>query len=309
MRVRTRQAVMVLMFLTSVGTARAQQTPAEAIELGHSALGQFGSGHYESALALFQRADAIAHSPVFGLYVARCQRKMGLLLAARDSYRAVENEPLAADTPEPWRNAQKEARAELSAVAAEIPSVVVEADFVPTAVELDGKAVPLSTLGSELELDPGSHRVTLRLGKRASERSVRLREGERAVRLLFVTAAKLAAAPERTLAQPRPSEKKGLGSSVVVPILIGSAALAVGATAGIVALVKTQNLKARCDGNQCLPEDEPARDAIYKWASASTIAFGVAGAGLTVGAVLYLKDSDPASGSSGVSFRVAGSLP
>jgi hypothetical protein len=304
------------MCLTSVASVRAEQAPADAIELGHGALDHFDSGQYDSALVLFQRADAIAHSPVFDLYIARCQRELGSLLAARDSYRAVEDEPLAADAPEAWLNARTAARAELSALAARIPSVVVEADFALTAMELDGKAVPISTLGREIELDPGSHRVILRAGKRASERSVHLREGERAVRLLFVTAqphepdrARLSALPrDRDLALGRASGKKGLGSSLV-PILIGSAALVVGATAGVVALVKTENLKVRCDGNQCHPEDEPARDEVYKWASASTIAFGVAGAGLTVGAVLYFTDSDKSSGSRGVSFRVAGNLP
>lgn len=318
MQAVTRQAAMLLIVLGSARSICAQPAPSEAITIGHGAIELFESGKYASALAHFQRADAIAHSPVFALYIARCQRKLGELLAARVSYETILDETLDDDAPEPWMNAQKTARAELDELATLIPSVVVEAGAAPSSVELDGATLPLGSLGDEIELDPGPHRVILRESTGTREISVRLAEGEQAVRVIFAEQPRQTAEPRATTAlAPSParrstepeSDGKGMKSSALVPLVMGSAALVVGITAGIVALAKTQELKGDCDGNRCNPEDEVRTDPIHKWASVSTIAFAVAGAGLTVGAVLYL--ADPVTGASHrhVAFHVTGGFP
>lgn len=317
MRAILRQALALSILLSSAEHAGAQ-TPNDAIALGHGALELYEDGKYESALTLFRRADATAHSPVFALYIARCQSKLGSLLAARRSYRALLEQPLDSTAPAPWKNAHVDARTELAELGARIPSIVLEASFVPTAVELDGEALSSLQLGSELELDPGPHRVTLRSGTAKTERTLRIQEGERAVRVRFETLApgtvqpiglEPAPAPARKAPSAEPVSRGGTNPAVVVPIVIGAAALAVGTTAGIVALVKTQNLKARCDADPCDPADEWRRDEIYKWASVSTIAFGVAGGGLTLGAVLYLSDPDRGTAKHRATFLVAGNLP
>ncbi|HEX6274232.1 MAG TPA: hypothetical protein VFZ53_14425 [Polyangiaceae bacterium] len=284
------------MLLSAAENAWAQTGPADAIALGHGAVELYEDQKYESALVLFRRADAVAHSPVFALYIARCQRNLGLFLAARGSYRAVLDERLAPDAPEPWLKAQSAAKDELSELEARIPSIVIEATFVPSGVQLNGEAIPLSTLGREIQVDPGPHRVALRTATGIHERALRLQAGERAVRVLFEVD-KPGSTAVNPVVKPVPDEpavpatsSNGLKTSVVAPLLLGTAAIAVGATAGIVALIKTQDLKAKCTGNACDPELEAERDRIQDWATVSTIAFTVGGAGLALGTVLHLAD-------------------
>jgi hypothetical protein len=302
------------MLLSATESAWAQTGPADAIALGHGAVELYEEGKFESALVLFRRADAAAHSPVFALYIARCQRNLGLLLAARGSYRAVLDERLAPDSPEPWLKAQNAAKDELSELEASIPSIVIEATVVPSSVELDGEAISLSTMGREIELDPGPHRVALRTATGTHERALRLQAGERAVRVRFeVDKPGPTAAPP--VVKPVPADEpaapatssNGLKTSVVVPLLLGTAAIAVGATAGIVALLKTQDLKAKCTGNLCDPELEPERDRIKDWATVSTIAFAVGGAGLALGTVLHLADGGGSA--TRANLFVAGTFP
>lgn len=292
MRMRLLPVIVVTTILSSAGHLRAEPRSGEAVALGHDALELFRQGNYEGALTRFQNADAIAHSPVFALYVARCQRHLGRLLQARQSYRAVLNEALDADAPEPWRHAQANARVELAELSLRIPSIIVEAAFVPRAIELDGEPLPLERVGVEVELDPGPHRVIVHSSTASVERSFDARAGVRAVRLLFVEPPTRKASPP-----PKPATASSAMLSrsddepnyaVIVPIAVGTAALAVGATAGIVALVKTNDLKARCDDNVCDPEDVSRVDPIQSWATVSTVAFAVAGAGFAVGAVVAL---------------------
>jgi hypothetical protein len=316
MRAVVRQALALLIFLSAAHYAWAEENPADAIAIGHSALELYEEGRYQSALTLFRRADAVAHSPVFALYVARCQRNMGSFLAARASYRAVLDESLDEQAPEPWKRAQEAARDELSELAARIPSVVIEASFVPSAVKLDGESIPLAELGRELELDPGPHRVEVRGASGTVHRPVRLEAGERRVRVLFdedpVASGKAAPAQQstsKTVAAERPSDESGPSAAVVVPLVIGTAGIAVGVTTGLVALFKSRNLKADCPNDICDLDDRSRRDAIHAWANVSTIAFAVGGAGLAIGGVLYLTGAGESSSSRRVGFLLKGELP
>ena len=306
--------LLALLMLISAGNVQAQPGSGEAISLGHSALQHFEQENFATALELFRQADGLAHSPVFTLYIARCERSLGRLIEARLSYQAAVDEPLDAAAPEPWLTAQRNARVELAEVIARIPSIVVEATLVPSVFEVDGKALPLDRLGAEIELDPGAHRVALTARGAIAARSITVGEGQRRVRVLFEQSDWPAAAlvePARTHAPgpPPPVREAPDGRSnhaFLVPIGVGVAALAVGATAGIVAMAQHRDLMARCDGNVC-PKEEAARvTSIQTWANVSTVAFGVSALGLTLGAVLYLADPGPGSGSPKTALVVSG---
>jgi hypothetical protein len=300
--------IVVSMIVSATGLVHAEPGPADAVAIGHGALELFRHGDYASALARFQEADAIAHSPVFSLYIARCQRSLGRLLQARKSYRTVLDEVLDAEAPAPWRSAQVDAGAELAELSARIPSIVVEATFAPSAFELDGKPLSLAKLGTELELDPGPHHVTVGSNQGVVERSLNVSEGERGVRILFVEPRARKPGPTATSKPEAKSTDGGPRYDIVVPVALGATALAVGATAGIVALVKTNDLKSRCDGNVCDPEDASLVDPIRSWATVSTVAFAVAGAGFAVGAVFAVTGSGKADTGRRVGLLLSGEL-
>jgi tetratricopeptide (TPR) repeat protein len=87
-----------------------------AIERGHEAVSLFERGDWQGALARFQEAEALYHSPVFVLFSARCLRHMGELDQARFAYLRLVDEPLDAGVPEPWKQAQADGRAELTSL-------------------------------------------------------------------------------------------------------------------------------------------------------------------------------------------------
>jgi hypothetical protein len=298
--------------LISAGAARAQHTAQDALELGHQALERFRAGELEPALELFRRAEALAHSPVFALYIARSERDLGRLLDARRTYQSVADEALAEDAPEPWHLAQREARAELAELSTRIPSIIIEARFAATSVDIDGKPFSSTDLGKELELDPGSHTLTLGGPSGVAKESFVLRAGERGTRL-SVDLPPAAPPQDSAAAAPGPSPTSETARraanpnrTYLIPLSIGGAALVLGAAAGIVAITQLNDIKENCEGNHCPPEDEARMTPVRRWAAVSTAAFGVAAVGLTVGVALRFGASDPNPQAFGL--RVSGNL-
>lgn len=85
----------------------------QARELGRSGLRAFGNSEFVTALEAFQRAERLAHSPVFQLYAARCLVALDRVSDARALLTAISTETMAPSAPEAWRRAQADARIEL----------------------------------------------------------------------------------------------------------------------------------------------------------------------------------------------------
>jgi hypothetical protein len=120
-------------------SARTRQTaPAseQARELGREGLSAFGKADFVAALDLFQRAEHLAHSPVFQLYAARCLVALDRVSDARALLGTISTETMAPSAPEAWRRAQADARVELVLLD---PPVDTEAPGdIPQNVDLDG---------------------------------------------------------------------------------------------------------------------------------------------------------------------------
>ena len=127
----------------------------EAVELARKAKEAFDQSQWRGALELFEQAEAKAHSPVLLLYAARCHRNLGELIAARQLFKRVIDEPLGPDAPEPFKAAQSDAAADLEAVEGRIPVVVLDRSAAPKdwRVTVDGVAVD----SDEVPVDPGEH--------------------------------------------------------------------------------------------------------------------------------------------------------
>ena len=294
-------------------TARAQ-SPAEerAVQLGHEALALFEAGDCTSATTRFEEADRLVHSPVFVLYVARCRRKAGQLLAAREDYRRIVAEALPDAAPEPWRMAHADAAAELGALNGHIPalSIVVRAPRLnDVAVRIDGEVVAIAALGRPVPLDPGVHKVSAEApGEPPINREIQLTEDRvEAIELSFGVPV-----PAPTyVAVPVPAKKEG--SLVPGLVVLGAAgvALGVGGVAGAVAKLDESSILSHCNGNLCLLSDQGTANTAVTLAGVSTAGFIAGGVLAATGVVLVIvrpgRSSTPSVGLSpqSVTLRVA----
>src|SRR5688572_573408 len=133
---------------------------ASARAMADQGFDAFDAGQWQLALDRFERAQALVHSPVHQLFIARCQANLGRLLESRETYVAVTRERLPASAPPALSEAQQSAIAELLALDARIPLVVValegELDGTQPEVSMDGKPLPRALLGVPYPVDPGS---------------------------------------------------------------------------------------------------------------------------------------------------------
>lgn len=119
----------------------ATQADAErARDLGHAGLNAYGQGDFERALDLFHEAEALAHSPVFRLYAARC-----LLALERTEEGRAELEAILATTPsegvpDAWLRARRSAEDELAALPTSTSDVPSDA---PADFDADGRVVSI----------------------------------------------------------------------------------------------------------------------------------------------------------------------
>lgn len=125
-------------------SAEAQQA---ARTKAHEGLKLYGADRWQEAFDVFQEADRLFHAPTLVLYMARCQRKLGRLEAARDLYEQVLGEPLPEDPPTAFLEARKDAETELAGVRAALEAAAVKAPpsaepAAPAGAEGGGSLVP-----------------------------------------------------------------------------------------------------------------------------------------------------------------------
>jgi hypothetical protein len=184
----------------------------------------FQQGNWTEAIASFSKAEAIIHTPVHWLYIARCQARLGKLLAAKQAYRQILDEKLAVSAPSPFKDAQAQALVELGRLERQIPSMTV-AVRVPTAstsLQVTLNAIPIAheDLGRPMPVDPGRYTIVASApGTRTVERTVQIRQGQR-VEVVTIELEPQAPPPRESLGPP------------VIALTLGG----LGLTAGVVSL-------------------------------------------------------------------------
>jgi hypothetical protein len=227
-------------------TAEPAGDGARAIEKGNQGIELYEQGKWNEALERFRRAESIYHSPVFVLYAARTLRNSGRLLEARTEFRRLLADPLGPTAPELWKQAQRDGGAELAALEALIPSVVVDVEGGSPTTHLAVDERPVAP-GERIDLEPGRHRLVATDGSRKSTREFSVVAGERE-QLVVV---KLAQAPGSLAPQRTDETEAHTRWSVpgLVLVTTGGAALVAGGIVGAVALEK------KSDVRESLPED------------------------------------------------------
>lgn len=310
--------------LTMGGMAGAQERvppqPAErAAQLFSTGLEAMKEERWDVACPAIAESYALEPLPGALFTLAECRARAGRVASAmRDFNRYLE---LVEAMPVEEQTKQRErvdvTRRRQREIAPRIPRMTVEiAGEVPAGavIELDGKRLGADELGRPLPLDPGPHRVLVRVGTLESDASVTLGEGElRRVRLAVpqappppppVVVPAPPPLPEPDESQPvPPAETSAWWVAGWMGVGLGSVGLVVAATAGLVLLGKKSTIDANCTGTICNDiglaeaEDVPTLDSL------GTSAFVVGAVLSAAGAIVLLASStsDATPGDSPVS--------
>jgi hypothetical protein len=290
------------------GDEPAKRSADQALTLGHAGLRLYEEGRFEEALAKFAEAQEKALSPVFGLYRARCLRALGRWLAAREEYARVAEITLGADAPAVWQSAVTSAASEHAEVEAKLPSVrvsIIGGVRGPYTLTVGEQTLVLTDEPFVVELDPGTHTLTVRDRDEASAATtLTIAEGEK-LRILELTPAheepsEETAAPRGPTAQPTRASSPAREYPARPPnyaawtsLGLGSGALIVGGVALGMALVKRNAVLENCDGKSCLVSDRDEADSARRFANVATAGFVVGAVTLATSAVLFSVGTAP----------------
>jgi hypothetical protein len=258
---------------------------ATARALADEGANAYAARDYARALVLLEHARRLVPAPTIALFEARTLVELGRLREARAAYLRVIAAPQRADGPAQFLAAVETARLELAQLEARIPRlhVVVAGDREGASVVLLDEVPLASPLPRWVMLDPGTHSLRLRTASGASAAvPVVLAEGEtKQVRL-------------GTPPAPRRDPRRTWGS---VGLGIGSAGLALGVSAGLVALGAYHEAERDCPANRCVQGTSGAKAAerFRDWRMVSTVGYLVGGIGLGAGIALLLT-SEPEHG-------------
>jgi hypothetical protein len=263
-----------------VGQAHAQadQDKAAARSLATQGAESFTAGRFEEAIDLVSRAEALVHAPTHLLLIARAQKQLGRLVAAKETYLKVAREELPAAAPPAFKKAQQDAREELAAIDPKIASLRLTIEGAAgrkISVTLDGQPVADALLGVHRPVDPGNHAIVASApGQSPIEQQVTLGEGERKDLTIPIPAvqaapvAPLSTAPALGVGAGTTSPDAGGGSKsgLMLGLGIGGAAVGLGGVVlGAVFLAKgfsTQqdaddlNNRLACEAKRTCTADE-----------------------------------------------------
>lgn len=249
-----------LLLCTATARAEDAETRTAARDLATQGAQAFESGHYADAADFFKRAYELVHAPSIALLEARSLAKLGQLLEAVDIFEQTAHFKLSDDSPEAYRRAVASAHVEVEEVRRRVPRLKLTLtggapEEGPPQVTIDDKPTPAALLGVERPINPGLHRISVRLGGQVrSSRELSLLETESYQVELDVGRAKPVPKPvvlnesRLVVAAPAPeavpSTVRTLG---YVGIGAGVLGLGIGTYTGLVALHHRSNLDSACD--------------------------------------------------------------
>jgi hypothetical protein len=305
-------AIAALSTWSSGAIAGPEEPSAASIEMARSLAKEgyerFKEGDYSRAVELLDRAYGLYQAPTLALLRARSLAELGKLVEASRSYEMAAGAALDASSSAPMRDAVRDAKSELAALLPKIPTLSIGLLGARAGVEvrLNGEAVPETSLGSEMLVNPGVYLINAIEGGHslASER-VTLEEGARRAVVLRLPET------EGSAGDAGGAGTTGRGSTQRVAgwasIGLGAAGLAVGIGAGVHMMNKKEILDEACLDNQCPRSAEGDLDGFRAARVGSMIGYGVGLAGVGVGlALLIFTPSDQARASAAAAPRVTG---
>ena len=324
--VTARLLVAVCLCLPATVVAAAAPAPideasrAAAREIGYAGVEAYRAGDYVTANERLDRAFAILRVPSLGLWSARALVKLGKLIEAQERYLEVDRLPISVGDPVIQQQARADAHQESAELAPRIPRLIVRVEGAPAAevtVTIDDVAVVPALLGESRPINPGRHLIVAVRGGARTALELTLGEAARETALLRLTsnpATEAAVAPAAVAPAPivapggdaanspaRAPEAEVAGSDARSRRVLGTAMAAAGgvgllggALAGVLALVKRNDLSASgdCADQVCTPSQRGAVDTyngLRTWSSVGLLA----GAALATAGIVLLATSPP----------------
>lgn len=221
---------------------------------GLAGLAAFERAAWTEALNAFVEAEGHMHSPVFLLYAARAENALGHIPEARALYSQILAESRLPDAPPAWLDAQRNAELELVEIEKKLERLVLPLD-VPD----------LAGVGP----DPRSTEPT-------APPTVTQRPDRPAPPAAFD-------ADPTTASSSWTAQQK----VAVTAFGVGGMGLLAGLLTGGLAFEKAADIKSRCNGSSCRPEDEARAGEARTLADGATVSFIMAGAGAAIGLTLW----------------------
>jgi hypothetical protein len=271
-------------------TRPSSETRASADGLTKSAIAAFERQDYRAALALLNRASALAPSAEVALYVARSHEALGQLVEAALDYRGVVDSADGGERSPARQHVVESARDELAQLRPRIPLV----EFALGDSELRSRNLRLVVdgslvwPGSRSRMNPGHHEVVASDADGEKSRvAFEVGEGESKTIALSWRSEAARANKEPFAIGGSSSTRRTLG---VVALGVGATGLGLGTVTGIAALTKyhagEQHCPAgRCTEGQTVPENASAFVAL-RTISAAGFVVGGAGIGTWLGLLL-----------------------
>jgi hypothetical protein len=301
-----RGALFASALLLCCASAQAEdaETRTAARDLATQGAQAFEAGHYADAADFFKRAHELVHAPSIALLEARSLAKLGQLLEAIDIFEQTARFKLSEDSPEAYAQAVETARHEVEDVRKRVPRlkltlVGVTPNQEAPQVTIDDRPTPAALLGVERPINPGSHRIAVRVaGQLRTSRELSLLETESYQVELDVGPAKPAPKPvvfsesPLAVAKPNAAPANTMRTLGYVGVGVGVLGLGIGTYTGLVALHHKSNLDSVCHP-ECPQSSSADLDGFRNNRTVSWISYGL---GIAAGAtgVLLLTLGKPA---------------
>lgn len=288
-------------------TAAARSLAVEGLKLAQS-------GNCSEAIVKLERAEKLFHSAVVASRLGECYVSLGRLVEGTEVLRKVLREPVPAEPQPNLTKALERAQRTLDAARPRIAGLTIKVAAVEQlSVRIDGNPLAVALLETEIPSDPGEHsieasapgflKVTTRVSVTDSEKktvTLTLTRDPNAASALAKPAAVEPAPGELATAQharsasepaslvpssPPPASPDRTGAYLALGM--GAVGLGVGSALGLMTMNQRQDLKETCPADVCPPAQQDALDSAKRLGTFSTVAFGVGGASLVLGTVLF----------------------
>lgn len=308
--------------LLSAGTtfAATDEERAGARSAAVAGLDAFNGGRFQESVELFEKAEAVVHSPVHLLYIARSHLQLGHLVEAREAYMKITREGAPEGASAAITDAVDNAEKELEQLEPRLPQVTVKvtgAGDKKFQLFVDGRELSAALAGISRPVNPGKHEFSVKAeGMKSTPVSREFTEGQRDEVVLTLEVDPNAPVPAKDTGGSSTGVDGGVNSQDFKWNGLtygGLAAAGVGVAGGVVGTIFLLDSKAKHDevqdlcGNPTNPERceldsnssqaqtvRDTNDAAGTSQIIGIIGVGVGAAGLITGAVLvYLGQQEP----------------
>lgn len=284
---------------------------ASARKLGFEGITLAEKGNCAAAVDKLARAEKLFHAPTTLVRLGECQVQLGKVVEGSENLGRAAREELPSNAPAAFVAARARAKKGLAAATAKLAHAKVTVKAPPNVtvtVAVDSVTVPSANVGEDRAFDPGPHLVEASApGYLVASAAINLKEGGSEDVTLTLVVDPNAAAPKTPpsvapkVTPPPPPPPEGAPNRTVAYVLlgVGVVGVGVGSVFGLTAMSKKNALADACPNNQCRASQQSNLDSAKTSGTISTIAFGVGGAALVVGGILFFTASPRASATRG----------